>query len=183
MGTITTTTVETNPGTTRTLPASRQSERPDDMRIGTPEREDAIRVLGDHFAVGRLFMDEYEQRVGAAIDARTGADLRSQFDDLPAPHPAFMVAAAGPPAPLAPMQPIYPSNARVGCSDRSRVAAGLLQIMFPFGTGRFYTGHTRIAVTQLVLVLVGVGVIWSLVDGVLLLAIGGTDPHGRPLHT
>lgn len=68
-----------------------------------------------------------------------------------------------------------------GRSDKSRVAAGLLQIMFPFGTGRFYTGHTRMAVAQLALVFLGVGVIWSLIDGVLLLAVGGTDPAGRRL--
>lgn len=145
------------------------------IRIGTHEREDAITTLGGHFAAGRLLMDEYEQRMTAVIDTRTYAELRALFDDLPAPHPAFMRPTQAPPAPA----PVIPT----GNSDKSRVAAGLLQIMFPFGTGRFYTGHTRIAVAQLLLVLVGVGVIWSLIDGVLLLATGGTDPHGRPLHT
>jgi len=150
-----------------------------DVRIGMHEREDAIRVLGDHFAAGRLLMHEYEQRSTAAIDAQTRAQVRALFDDLPAPHPAFMrppvlpVAAAPAPAPGPVMSGLYPR--------KSRVAAGLLQIMFPFGTGRFYTGHTKVAVAQLLLVFVGVGVIWSLIDGVLLLAVGGTDPAGRRL--
>jgi TM2 domain-containing membrane protein YozV len=53
--------------------------------------------------------------------------------------------------------------------------------VLPFGIGRFYTGHTHIAVAQLVLVFVGVGVIWSIIDGVLLLINGGTDAQGRRL--
>jgi uncharacterized protein DUF1707/TM2 domain-containing protein len=154
----------------------------DGLRVGTQEREDAIRILGDHFAAGRLPMDEYEQRVTAALDAQTFGELRPLFKDLPAPHPAFMnppaVPAAPPPLPV-PLS--HAPNAPVVWSDKSKIAAGLLQIMLPFGIGRFYTGHTHIAVAQLVLVFVGVGVIWSIIDGILLLIYGGTDPHGRRL--
>ncbi|HET9139568.1 DUF1707 domain-containing protein [Actinophytocola sp.] len=150
----------------------------DALRIGTQEREDAVRVLGEHFADGRLPVDEYEQRVGVAIEAQTRAELRPLFQDLPAPYPAFM--APPPPGPLisAPMAP--PAELAV-YSDKSRVAAGLLQILLPFGTGRFYLGHIPLAVLQLVLVFTGIGVIWSIVDGILLIANGGTDSHGRPL--
>lgn len=157
----------------------------DALRVGTQEREDAIKVLGDHFAAGRLPMHEYEQRVDAAIDAQTVAEFRPLFTDLPAPLPEFLAppAKAVAPAPVAPppmLQPHAP-HAPVIYSHKSRIAAGLLQIIFPFGTGRFYTGHTQMAVAQLLLVFVGVGVIWSLIDGVLLLLTGGTDGHGRPL--
>ncbi len=148
-----------------------------DTRIGTDEREDTMAVLGEHFAAGRLFVHEYDQRMTATIEAQTRAQVRALFDDLPAPHPGFM----RPPPPPAPPATIQPAVLPAGRSDKSRVAAGLLQIMFPFGTGRFYTGHTKVAVAQLLLVFVGVGVIWSLIDGVLLLAVGGTDPAGRRL--
>lgn len=143
---------------------------PDAIRVGTQEREDAVRILGDHFAAGRLPMDEYEQRVSAAVESATRADLRALFRDLPAPHPAFM---APPPAPLPPpyVPAVYP--------DRSRVVAGVLQLVVPFGIGRFYLGDIRIAVAQLLLVFVGVGVIWSLIDGVLLL-VGEAESYGRP---
>jgi hypothetical protein len=159
----------------------------DALRIGTEEREDAMRVLGEHFAAGRLPMDEYEQRVDDALGARTRADLRSLFRDLPAPHPRFM--APPPPAPLAPrplmpapvLVPMAPPAELAVYSEKSRVAAGLLQILLPFGTGRFYTGHYHIAVLQLVLVLTGIGVIWSMIDGILLIVSGGTDRDGRPL--
>jgi TM2 domain-containing membrane protein YozV len=61
------------------------------------------------------------------------------------------------------------------------VIAALLQLFLPFGTGRFYPGHTGIAVAQLVLVFFGVGVIWSVVDGIVILAGRPTDRQGRPL--
>lgn len=86
-----------------------------------------------------------------------------------------------PPPPPAPVFPSYPAPAPAGYSDKSRIAAGALQILLPFGTGRFYTGHIHIAVLQLVLVLTGIGVIWSIIDGILLITTGGTDRHGRPL--
>ncbi|WP_216206636.1 DUF1707 SHOCT-like domain-containing protein [Amycolatopsis aidingensis] len=151
---------------------------PDAVRVGTAEREETVRVLGEHFAQGRLSVEEYEERVTAALAATVRADLRNLVEDLPEPHPAFLA----PPAPPAPPVP-RPSAELAPVSDKSRVVAGVLQLVLPFGTGRFYTGHTGIAVAQLLLVMVGVGVIWSMIDGVLLLANGGTDAQGRPLDT
>ncbi len=161
----------------------------DELRIGTQEREDAIRALGDHFADGRIPVDEYEERVGQALEAKTRADLRPLFVDLPAPHPAFMtpprtaapLVRAFAPDPLAVNDPV-PSSP-VYYSDRSRVAAGVLQLVLPFGIGRFYTGHTGLAVAQLVTSFMFVGVIWCWIDGIMMLANGGTDVDGRPLRT
>lgn len=64
-------------------------------------------------------------------------------------------------------------------SDKSKVAAGLLQLFLNLGIGRFYTGHTGMAVAQL-LTCGGCG-IWSLIDGIILLTGDATDVHGRPL--
>lgn len=158
----------------------------DELRIGTQEREDAVRALGDHFADGRIPVDEYEERVGHALEARTRADLRPLFVDLPAPHPAFMT----PPPAAAPLVRAFapdplavndPASSPALYSERSRVAAGALQIFLPFGIGRFYTGHTGIAVAQLVTSFMFVGVIWCWIDGIMMLANGGTDVDGRPL--
>ena len=55
-------------------------------------------------------------------------------------------------------------------SDKYRVVAGVLQIVLPFGIGRFYTGHTGIGDGAAAAVFIGVGVIWSLVDGIVMLA-------------
>jgi hypothetical protein len=56
---------------------------PDDLRIGGSERDAAVAILGDHFAAERLEAHEYEQRVAAALQARTWGDLRPLFQDLP----------------------------------------------------------------------------------------------------
>src|SRR5690349_5894011 len=69
-------------------------------------------------------------------------------------------------------------------SDKSKVVAGVLGIALGgFGAGRFYTGHTGLAVAQLVVTLVtcGLGHFWGLIDGILLLINGGTDAQGRVL--
>jgi TM2 domain-containing membrane protein YozV len=69
-------------------------------------------------------------------------------------------------------------------SDKSKVVAGVLGIALGgFGAGRFYTGHTGMAIAQLVVTLVtcGLGHFWGLIDGIMILANGGTDAQGRVL--
>jgi len=55
------------------------------IRVGDVERERAVAALHDHFAAGRLDPDELEERLTAALTARTRADLDGLFTDLPAP--------------------------------------------------------------------------------------------------
>ena len=45
------------------------------VRVGTAEREQAAAALGDHFAAGRLELDEYDERVSRVYAAKTAADL------------------------------------------------------------------------------------------------------------
>lgn len=69
-------------------------------------------------------------------------------------------------------------------SDKSKLTAGLLQIFLgSFGVGRFYLGYTTIGVLQLVVSLVtcGIGSIWGLIDGILILIGNVPDPEGRTL--
>lgn len=154
----------------------------DSLRIGTAEREAAVRALSDHLSEGRLTFEECEERMTAALAARTRADLKPLFEDLPPPHPEFL---APPPALAPPVGPpaYFPSAPPpvAGQSDRYRVVAGVLQLVFPFGIGRFYTGHSGIATAQLLSAFLFVGVIWSWVDGIIMLANGGTDAEGREL--
>ncbi|MEU4091333.1 TM2 domain-containing protein [Streptomyces sp. NPDC026673] len=70
-------------------------------------------------------------------------------------------------------------------SDKSKVAAGLLGIFLGgLGIGRFYTGHTKIGVLQLVVsvVTLGFGGLWGFIDGIVRLAGSApTDAEGRVL--
>jgi TM2 domain-containing membrane protein YozV len=69
-------------------------------------------------------------------------------------------------------------------SEKSKVVAGVLGIVLGFfGAGRFYTGHTGMAIAQLVVSVVtcGFGAIWGFVDGIMMLVGNPTDAQGRPL--
>src|SRR5579871_5238906 len=58
----------------------------DDLRISDADRDRATAQLGDHFAVGRLTHGELDERLGAALTARTVRDLKRALADLPVPR-------------------------------------------------------------------------------------------------
>ncbi|NJP99052.1 TM2 domain-containing protein [Streptomyces zingiberis] len=66
-------------------------------------------------------------------------------------------------------------------SEKSKIVAGILQLFIgTLGIGRFYTGHTGMALGQL-FTLGGCG-IWALIDGILFLTSNDrTDSEGRVL--
>ena len=69
-------------------------------------------------------------------------------------------------------------------SDKSKLVAGLLQILIPLGLGRFYMGQTGLGVAQLVVTLVtcGIGAVWPFVDGIVILVSDAPkDADGRVL--
>ena len=72
------------------------------VRIGTSEREDAVRALAEHMTAGRLDVSEYDQRCALAAAAKTRAELAVIFDDLPEPNPMRAAAPAAAPARLGP---------------------------------------------------------------------------------
>ena len=55
------------------------------VRIGDAERDHAAQALGEHFAVGRLDREEYDERMDVVLAARTWGDLAPVFRDLPSP--------------------------------------------------------------------------------------------------
>ncbi len=81
-------------------------------------------------------------------------------------------------------RPPYHQNAMamVPVSSRSRVAGGVLNLLFP-GIGRMYLGYVGTGLLQFFTTLCfGLGYLWSFVDGVLMLTGSvKTDGLGRPL--
>lgn len=82
-------------------------------------------------------------------------------------------------------------------SDKSATTAGLLQLFLGlFGIGRFYIDSTQIAVAQLCVGLFGIlfslfcflgfpvllgGIVWAIVDAILMFTGSVKDNHGRKL--
>ena len=70
------------------------------MRVSDAERDQAVAELSEHFQAGRLAQDEFDDRSGRALEARTGADLAGLFTDLPSrdtpPAPPAAAAMADP---------------------------------------------------------------------------------------
>ena len=58
------------------------------IRVSDAEREQAVVVLREHLLAGRLTLDEFSERVEAALQARVGGELARLQEDLPAVPPA-----------------------------------------------------------------------------------------------
>jgi hypothetical protein len=69
------------------------SESNDSLRVSDAERDATIHALGDHAAVGRLTLDELEDRAGQALTAKTRGELAALTSDLPQQATAADVAA------------------------------------------------------------------------------------------
>ena len=69
------------------------------IRVSDAERDQAVAELSEHFQSGRLTQEEFEDRSGRALQARTVSDLAGLFTDLPhnvVPAPTPPVPAMGP---------------------------------------------------------------------------------------
>ena len=73
------------------------------MRISDAEREHVAGLLGHHLAMGRLPMNEYEDRLDAVYAARTRADATDQLTDLPAERQSHDAPARQPGRPGRPL--------------------------------------------------------------------------------
>ncbi|WP_459545357.1 TM2 domain-containing protein [Nocardia sp. X0981] len=86
--------------------------------------------------------------------------------------------------PMDPEAPYGRDMNGVPYSDKQKLTAGLLQIFLgSFGAGRFYIGDTSTAIFQIAATWLtcGLGGIWPLIDGIMMLTGSVQDPHGRPL--
>jgi hypothetical protein len=54
-----------------------------DLRVSDSDRDRAVAELSEHFQTGRLTQEEFEDRSGRALHARTGKELSELFTDLP----------------------------------------------------------------------------------------------------
>src|ERR1700741_1099546 len=58
---------------------------PHALRIGDAERDAAAADLGEHYAAGRLSLDELNERLDAVFSSKTFGQLTRVLADLPGP--------------------------------------------------------------------------------------------------
>jgi hypothetical protein len=64
-----------------------------EMRVSDAEREATAAELREHYAAGRLTLDELNERIDKAFAAKTRGDLNATMTDLPSARPGW--AGAG----------------------------------------------------------------------------------------
>ena len=83
------------------------------LRVSDADRDRAIAELSEHYQAGRLTTEEFEDRTGRALQARTTADLAALFTDLPRREAPMTGATATSAASTAPASPAKSWPARV----------------------------------------------------------------------
>jgi len=139
-----------------------QDYQPSGLRVSDSDRDRAIAELSEHFQAGRLSTEEFEERTGRALQARTASDLAELFTDLPRQPGAIGAPTAGP----APRPTTGPGLALPPASSPAR-SGGIpvipLIIAVAIVAGGFASGHAIVG--ALVPVLIALFIIRRIVDG------------------
>jgi TM2 domain-containing membrane protein YozV len=105
----------------------------------------------------------------------------------PPPPPGWQQPPPGYAAPGQPGWAPYGIHPGTGLpySDKSKLVAGLLQILLPLGIGRFYIGDNKTGGWQLAVTLLtcGIGGLWPFIDGIVILVSDSRDAQGRILRS
>lgn len=108
----------------------------ENIRVSDADRERVAERLREHFAAGRLTSEELDERISAALNARTFADLRVVLADLPEPGPIGPEGwpqGAPAPQPWTAQPPVY--GYRRGPRILPLVLIGLAAIFLLHGAG------------------------------------------------
>lgn len=71
---------------------------PGDLRVSDADRDRALSELGEAFRVGRITVNEFDQRSRQALRARTGKELTVLLADLPLDGPSATCTTVPEPA-------------------------------------------------------------------------------------
>ncbi|GAA4893473.1 hypothetical protein GCM10025789_08330 [Tessaracoccus lubricantis] len=114
----------------------------DFMRIGDAERDEAVGMLREHHANGRLSAEEFDDRMSRALAARTQSDLTDLFTDLPYPRPGEYPASAPTPQPVTPSYGYSPNPPVYGYDDTT-ATHGYDPTPVPYGDPEGMVEHTK----------------------------------------
>jgi hypothetical protein len=82
------------------------------IRVSDAERSAVADLLGQHYADGRLYQSEFDERITRTMAAKTRGDLAGLFDDLPETESG--AGAGGPRGPVSPSAPYQMRRRRGG---------------------------------------------------------------------
>lgn len=148
--------------------------------------------IGPHGQIGPLGDPQIRNLIQGNIIGRDTPLWRPGMQDwLPAAHlpelsAYFTPSSYGAPPPMGYSPVPNQLDPVVPMSRRSRVAAGVLNLVIP-GAGRMYLGYWTTGVLQFILALCTyfvccAGGLWAFVDGIVMLTGGvSTDADGYPL--
>lgn len=125
------------------------------VRIGTSEREEAVRALAEHMSEGRLDVQEYDQRCALAAAAKTRGELAVIFEDLPEPNP--VLPRTPPPPPPPPTQSLIHPDAPVVTKEGH--------------TKAIIIGFVVFSVAAIVTVTALLGAWWALIPAFLIVVV------------
>jgi hypothetical protein len=135
------------------------------LRIGDRERDAVAAELQEHYARGRLTLEEFNQRLDAVFAAKTQGDLSRITADLP--H----VPSGGAPLPSSRRSPRLasgpPTTGWTGAADSQALAAGSNDWSGGYRYGRRRPRHGFAALATLLAALAS----WLLVYDVLLVGL------------
>lgn len=118
-------------------------------------------ALSEHLGKGRIDLDEFGTRSAQVTQARTVADLRALFTDLPPPHPAL----PGPPAPAvsrpAAPAPAVPARQVDSRTPAQRGAAVLLAVSGILSLVLFFVLKTWLVFLIPALIAVATSALWG----------------------
>ena len=110
-------------------------------RIGDAERDAAAQELGDHFAAGRLTIQELHDRISLVLAAQTRGQLIRVMADLPTPHQATFRVGREPASVVATSDSQDQDNAGDTAGRVGAIALLLLAILIWLFTALLFAGH------------------------------------------
>jgi hypothetical protein len=120
---------------------------PGAIRVSDADRDAAIAELSEHFQAGRLTQEEFDERAGLALRARTGNDLSELFTDLPPIGAAAVPPGATQPpgpqpdqSPAPPAAPVPMASRQVGRQSHTPVPAIILIVLVGLAINRIADG-------------------------------------------
>lgn len=111
------------------------------IRVSDNERDQAVAELSEHYQAGRLTLEEFDDRSGLALRARTGSDLVALFADLPTTAVPAAMTSPGPALAAVPAVPAGFGGRRTCGSPVARIAIACVIAAIVFGNVAGGLGH------------------------------------------